>query len=209
MKEHRLVEKGNTPQVKRDELWCRSHILRMGKVHADTELRVTCLGRWGPHHERLGVTSSSSGRLQMVEFVGHHNPAHFTELIECGADLVRRCRGTMNPKHIAREAHHGRSCALAHASIPNGAFSDPDRIVHNHLEGAGSCHEGQHTLPGVFLSKVSVLLLSSDLFSRSTWRAQTRPAPEGDAAFPSWLGGTPNLRTYSRLNWLGLSYPTS
>src|SRR5262245_5357514 len=25
----------------------------------------------------------------------------------------------------------------------------------------------------------------------------------------SWLGGTPNLRAYSRLNWLELSYPTS
>lgn len=25
----------------------------------------------------------------------------------------------------------------------------------------------------------------------------------------SWLGGTPNLRAYSRLNWLALSYPTS
>src|SRR5438128_854083 len=30
-----------------------------------------------------------------------------------------------------------------------------------------------------------------------------------DAFGTCWLGGSPNLRAYSRLNWLELSYPTA
>ena len=39
-----------------------------------------------------------------------------------------------------------------------------------------------------------------------TSRHWTYPAP---LVARSCLGGTPNFRAYSRLNWLGLSYPTS
>ena len=73
--------------------------------------------------------------------IGHDDPTHLAERIECRAYNVGGCAGAMNPEGTARESHDGCSRSHANTAEPDRTFGDPDGVGHDDFENAGRCHE--------------------------------------------------------------------